>query len=112
MFCSIIHTQDSKKISEKYFPDYDIEVPTPAFNKKKGFTKYSEMMYFLDELCKKYPNKVSYEYIGKSQKEKQIPMVYLGENKVDNFKVCFMGGLHGNDFLSIIILLKLDMILS
>ena len=37
MFCSIIHTQDSKKISEKYFPDFDIEVPTPAFNKKKGF---------------------------------------------------------------------------
>lgn len=97
IFFSIIHTQDSKKISEKYFPDFDIEVPTPAFNKKKGFTKYSEMMYFLDELCKKYPNKVSYEYIGKSQKEKQIPMVYLGENKVDNFKVCFMGGLHGNE---------------
>ena len=48
------------------------------------------MMNFLDELCKKYPNKISYEYIGKSQKEKQIPMVYLGENKVDNFKVCFM----------------------
>ena len=84
MFCSTIHTQDSKKISEKYFPDFDIEVPTPAFNKKKGFTKHSEMMYFLEELCKKYPNKVSYKFIGKSQKEKQIPMVYLGENKVDN----------------------------
>ena len=94
---SIVNSQDSKKISEKYFSDFDIEVPTPAFNKKKGFTKYLEMMYFLDELCKKYPNKVSYEYIGKSQKEKQIPMVYLGEKKADNFKVCFMGGLHGNE---------------
>ena len=94
---SFVYTQDSKKISEKYFPDFDIEVPTPAFDKKKGFTKYSEMILFLDELCKKYPNKVTYKYIGKSQKEKQIPMVFLGENKIDNFKVCFMGGLHGNE---------------
>ena len=70
IFCSIIYTQDSKKITEKYFPDFDIDVPTPAFNKKKGFTKYLEMMYFLDELCKKHPN-VSYEYIGKSQKDEE-----------------------------------------
>ena len=73
IFCSITNSQDSKKVSEKYFPDFDIEVPTPAFNKKKGFTKYSEMMYFLDELCKKYPNKISYEYIGKSKKRSKFP---------------------------------------
>ena len=35
IFFSIIHTQDSKKISEKYFPDFDIEVPTLLLIRKK-----------------------------------------------------------------------------
>ena len=36
----------SKKLTKKFFPDPNIEINTPAFNKKKGFTKYDEMMTF------------------------------------------------------------------
>ena len=39
----------SKKITDKFFPDPNIEINTPAFDKKKGFTKYDEMMVFLKE---------------------------------------------------------------
>ena len=97
IFCIIVHTQDSKKISEKYFPDFNIDIPTPAFDKKKGFTNYSEMMFFINKWCDKYPTKISYQFIGKSQKEKKIPMVFIGDDNLDNLKVCFMGGLHGNE---------------
>ncbi len=90
-------SQDTKKMTNKYFPDFDIAIPTPAFNKKKGFTKYDEMMSFLDEMVKQHPSSISYEYIGQSQKGKNIPIVYIG-NKIDyKSKVAFMGGLHGNE---------------
>ena len=51
-----------------FFCDFDIEVPTPAFDKKKGFTKYDEMIAFLDNLKANFPEKISIKYIGKSQK--------------------------------------------
>ena len=94
---SILHSQDSKKITDKYFFDFDISIPTPAFNKKKGFTKYDEMMFFLDELKSIYGNVFTCKFIGESQKGKQIPMVFIGDSSSSNIKVCFMGGLHGNE---------------
>ena len=37
IFCvNVIYAQDSKKITEKFFPDFDLDVPTPAFNKKEA----------------------------------------------------------------------------
>ena len=97
LFPVLIYTQDSKKITQKFFPDFDIVAPTPAFNKKKGFTKYDEMMSFIDALVVKYPEEIRYEFIGKSQKGKDIPIVYLGNHSSVKTKVCFMGGLHGNE---------------
>ena len=45
----------------------------------------------------KFPKKISIKYIGKSQKGKKIPMVFLGNQKSQIIKTCFMGGLHGNE---------------
>ncbi|MDC3032050.1 hypothetical protein OA257_00435 [Bacteroidota bacterium] len=45
-----------KKIADKFFPDFDVDINTPAFNLdnyKNGFTNYEEMMTFLYELQKK-----------------------------------------------------------
>ena len=36
------------------------------------------MMSFLDSLVKRYPNDISYDFIGSSQKGKKIPMVFIG----------------------------------
>ena len=97
LFFTSTISQDSKKITEMFFYDFDIEIPTPAFDKKKGFTKYEEMIAFLDDLKANFPKKILIKYIGKSQKGKKIPMVFLGNQKSPMIRTCFMGGLHGNE---------------
>ena len=98
IFCvNVIYAQDSKKITEKFFPDFDLDVPTPAFNKKRGFTKYEELISFLDNLRKKNPYVFKYKFIGESQKGRKIPMVLLGNEDPEKPRVCYMGGLHGNE---------------
>ena len=92
IFCvNVIYAQDSKKITEKFFPDFDLDVPTPAFNKKRGFTKYEELISFLDNLQKENPNVFKYKFIGESQKGRKIPMVLLGNEDNEKPRVCYMG---------------------
>lgn len=89
---------EPKKISEQFFPDPDIEINTPAFQKKKGFTNYEEMMTFLNTLQAKYPNQMNIRFIGESQKGKKIPLVSLSKQGVENpLRVWIQGGLHGNE---------------
>lgn len=97
MYSNTYLSQDSKKITQMFFSDFDLTIPTPAFDKKKGFTKYGEMMSFLNELRVKYPKEIKIKFIGKSQKGKNIPMVFVGNQSSNKIKACFMGGLHGNE---------------
>ncbi len=88
----------SKKITQKYFPDPDIEFTTPAFLKKKGFTDYQEMMTYLAKFEKEYPNEFTIEFIGESQKGKQVPLIRLRNNSRNRkVRVWIQGGLHGNE---------------
>lgn len=87
-----------KKITKAFFPDPDIEINTPAFQKKKGFTDHEEMMAFLNDLQSKHSEVMSISFIGESQKGKQIPLVRLRKGEVmDPIRVWLMGGLHGNE---------------
>ena len=98
IFCyQNILSQDPKKITDQFFPDLDIHAPTPALSKKKGFTNYKELLFFLDELKNKNPSLFNYKFIGKSQKGKEIPMVFIGDSSKKNIKICYMAGLHGNE---------------
>ena len=48
--------QEPKKITNKFFSELnDLENITPALKKKKGFTNYEELIDFIDEKVKKYP---------------------------------------------------------
>ena len=88
----------SKKLTKKFFPDPNIEINTPAFNKKKGFTKYDEMMSFLNEQIVNHSDVVKLEFVGESQKGKQIPMLFFDrKNSNEKVKVFFQAGLHGNE---------------
>ena len=88
----------SKKLTNKFFPDPNIEINTPAFNKKKGFTKYDEMMSFLNKQISNHADEVRLEYVGKSQKGKQIPILFFDrKNNNEKVKVFFQAGLHGNE---------------
>lgn len=89
----------TKRITERYFPDPDIEINTPAFQKKRGFTDYEEMMAYLNERAKKFSDLMSISFIGNSQKGYPIPLVTLqkGTGSEDNVRVWMQGGLHGNE---------------
>ncbi|UOB16475.1 M14 family metallopeptidase [Abyssalbus ytuae] len=90
----------SKKITERYFPDADsIENVTPALQKKRGYTDYDELTSFLNSLKASHPGYVTIEYIGETQKGYNIPLIRLTNSGSDNekIKVWMQGGLHGNE---------------
>ena len=93
--------QEPKKITNKFFSELnDLENITPALKKKKGFTNYEELIDFIDEKVKKYPESVSSNFIGESQKGKKIPIIYIkkkNHNDEKKLKVWMQGGLHGNE---------------
>jgi hypothetical protein len=89
----------NKKVTSTFYPDFEIEINTPAFAKKKGYTGYDEMMLFLNNLAKKHPEKMEISFIGESQKGKPIPIVKLNSKseETDKIKMWLQGGLHGNE---------------
>ncbi|MAU49482.1 MAG: peptidase, partial [Flavobacteriaceae bacterium] len=93
--------QEPKKITNKFFSELnDLENITPALKKKKGFTNYEELIDFIAEKVKKYPESVSSNFIGESQKQKKIPIIYIkkkNHNDEKKLKVWMQGGLHGNE---------------
>ena len=93
--------QEPKKITKKFFSELNnLENITPALKKKKGFTNYKELLTYIEEKVQKYPEIVSSNFIGESQKGKKIPIIYI-KNKNNNdekkLKVWMQGGLHGNE---------------
>ncbi len=96
--CAQLNPQ-SKKVTEKFFPEFDVTIDTPAFQKKKGFTTHDEMMAFLRQLETNHAETVLLTTIGKSQKGKDIPMVTLSKNNgnTNKVRVFCQGGLHGNE---------------
>jgi hypothetical protein len=103
-FCAICAmaqlNPQSKKITEKYFPDEtSIQNVTPALQKDKGFTDYEELILFINNLKEKHNNLVTISYIGETQKGKNIPLVKITkqESKQEKIKVWMQGGLHGNE---------------
>ncbi|MGF1555993.1 MAG: M14 family zinc carboxypeptidase [Paucihalobacter sp.] len=91
---------EPKKITEQFFPENEtIEDLTPALQKKRGFTDYEELLSFLNAEKDKHPNSVRIEFIGKSQRGYDIPIVYIKNTNPseETVKVWFQGGLHGNE---------------
>ena len=89
----------SKKVTSSFFPDYEeLENITPGLKKKKGYTNYSELMIFINDLVDQNPDLVQLQFIGESQKGKKIPLLILNnQNNRPKIKVWMQGGLHGNE---------------
>ena len=92
--------QEPKKITKKFFSELNnLENITPALKKKKGL-QIIRAVDFIEEKVQKYPEIVSSNFIGESQKGKKIPIIYI-KNKNNNdekkIKVWMQGGLHGNE---------------
>ncbi|KMQ64830.1 hypothetical protein ACM46_11455 [Chryseobacterium angstadtii] len=94
-----VFNPQSKKVTETFFPEFSQEITTPAFQKKKGFTKYKEMMSFLQNLGSKHKNIMKLSFVGESQKGKKIPLVILNKTSTveDKIKIWIQGGIHGNE---------------
>lgn len=92
---------EPKKVTQLYFPDDEtLEEVTPAFQKKKGFTDYDELISFLKTQQKEHTELVTLSYIGKSQKGYDIPIIYINNKQFpsDNkIKIWYQGALHGNE---------------
>jgi Zinc carboxypeptidase len=91
--------QDSK-VTDKFFSDPNIEINTPAFQKKKGFTSYPEMMTFVNTQLSKHADVMTLSFIGKSQKGKEIPLILLNKKvkgSEQKIKVWIQASLHGDE---------------
>ena len=91
--------QDTK-VTEKFFPDPKIEINTPAFQKKKGFTSYQEMMTFVNAQLAKHAEVMNLSFIGKSQKGKEVPLMLLtrkSNTSEPKIKVWMQASLHGDE---------------
>ena len=85
--------------TEKFFPEYP-ELPkvTPALNKEKGYTNYSELLGFLDSLKQKFPQKIQISFLGNSKNGKAIPMAVIGNApNSSSVRIWMQGGLHGDE---------------
>ena len=70
--------QEPKKITKKFFSELNnLENITPALKKKKGFTNYKELLTYIEEKVQKYPEIVSSNFIGESQKGKKYQSFIL-----------------------------------
>ena len=91
---------EPKTVTDRYFPENNsLEQVTPALLKKKGFTNYEELIDFLKQQERKFPDLVAMKYLGKSQKGLDIPLLLINNKKSQEKKVriWLQGGLHGNE---------------
>ena len=80
-FVSAQLNQEPRNITKKFFSELnELENITPALKKKKGFTNYQELLNYIDEKVQNYPELVSSNFIGESQKGKKIPILHISKN--------------------------------
>lgn len=103
-FCLVLGNVQAQKnpqsdeITQRFFPEWEYPISTPAFAKKDGFTTHTEMMAWLDAILKKAQKRASMRIIGQSQKGKDIPLLLLtAPNGNPKTKVWMQGGLHGDE---------------
>ena len=90
--------QQPAKVAKKFFPDPEMDIQTPWFQKGRKFTTYNEMMTYICQLVTQHPDKATLNFIGKTQKGKEIPAVTIsGKTKNTKMRVLFLGRVHGDE---------------
>lgn len=91
--------QQTGKVTRTFFPDPDVEMDTPAFHKKHGYTTYSELMDYLHGLITAHPGLMKLEIVGRTQKGREIPMIHVSRPGQcnDKLRVMYTGLVHGNE---------------
>ena len=84
-------------MTAKFFPDPQVDMDTPAFAKKHGFTTYRELMTFLHDLATAHPEWVKLQIVGRTQRGREIPMIKVSKGGSDKLRVLYTGCVHGNE---------------
>lgn len=91
------YSQQPAKLTKKFFPDVGVQFDTPAFKGAHGFTKYSELISFLEKITSsnKYAELL---YLGETQRGKKIPYVKISKSgDAPKLRIWMQGGIHGNE---------------
>lgn len=89
--------QQPKKVTEKFFPEIDIAINTPTFQKNKGTTSYDEMMEHIEKVSAQAPELITIEMVGKSQKGKDIPLIKVSSGEGDKLRILYTARIHGDE---------------
>jgi hypothetical protein len=95
--CSGLMVPQSDKITERFYPDPDISISTPAFSSEDKFSSHADVLEFMQNY--EAPEGVAYnlDTIGYSQNDKPLVMAYLGNPAKESIRIWIMGGLHGDE---------------
>lgn len=91
------YAQQTGKVTAKFFPNPQVDIDTPAFAKKHGFTTYRELMTFLHDLATAYPELINLQIVGRTQRGRDIPMIKVSNGGNDKLRVLYTGCVHGNE---------------
>jgi hypothetical protein len=84
-------------MTEKFFPDPGIEIPTPSFQKKRGFASLQETLAYIRATIKDDPL-ATRTVIGKTRGGKEIPAVILRrEDGKRKTRVLLLARIHGDE---------------
>ncbi|CAM1349814.1 Peptidase [Tenacibaculum insulae] len=98
--CFAQFNPQKKAVTNKFFPDkFTVKNVTPALKNTKRYTNHKDLWNFINELDAVKPNYVTTKIIGRSQKDKGIPMVFITnpESNQNKVKLFIQGGLHGDE---------------
>ncbi len=97
--CWWLQGQISMQVEKAFFPDVELESVTPALQKRNGFTKYRDLIQFLEDLQAEKPDLIELRYIGTTQKGRKVPLVQIGTNQSssEKIRIWYQAGLHGNE---------------
>lgn len=89
---------EPKRVTQKFFPDPDVEIDVPAFRKNSGYTSYKEMTRFIEDLVDKYPELLHNEIVGETQKGRSIPLVTVRKgDDVNKIRLFYFARIHGDE---------------
>lgn len=87
----------SDSLTQRFYPDPDVRIETPAFDGREGFSSLADVRSFLEKYEPGPGLPYRIEELGNSQKGQSIPIAYLGSESPDALRIWVMGGLHGDE---------------
>lgn len=89
--------QQPRMVTSKFFPDPYVEIATPLFAKKRGYTSYKELMVFLNQQVAAHSSLLKIEVVGQTQKRRDIPLITVSTGPGDKLRIFYIARVHGDE---------------